>query len=144
MDRFMIARIALVLGLVIGLISFSATVGHIGSEQYLLQPGTENGEAIIATHGWYHALREVLGDAASMIILLLIFFGAAVWRTPITWTISLIIMLGYYAPFWVGTPFNPALAAPNWRAEIVHIVMAILPFSALLLARNQFWHSSDK
>lgn len=134
MNKLLTARIALALGLGIGLISFSATVGHIGSDQYLLVPGTED-----ATHGWYHALREATGDVASMIILLGIFFGHAVWRTPSTWVICLIIMIGYYAPFWIGAPFSSALAAPSLGAEIVHIVMALLPFSALVLARPSFW-----
>lgn len=139
MNRLLVARIVLVLGLGIGLISFFATVSHIGSERYLLVPGVEDGEAIIQTHAWYHALREVVGDVASMVVLLLIFFGAVAWRTPVTWTISLIIMVGYYAPFWIGTPFSPALAAPSWAAELVHLVMAILPFGALFIAKRSFW-----
>lgn len=137
MNKLVIARIALALGLGIGLISFSATVGHIGNDQYLLVAGSED-----ATHAWYHALREATGDVASMIILLGIFFGPAAWRTRTTWVICLIIMVGYYAPFWIGAPFSSALAAPNLGAEIVHIVMALLPFSALALARPSFWAES--
>jgi hypothetical protein len=140
MNNMMISRILLVLGLAIGMISFSATVGHIGSDQYLLVPSLNGGEAELETHAWYHALREVIGDVASMAILLLVFFGAATWRTPITWNICLIIMIGYYAPFWIGAPFSAALAAPSWTAEIVHIVMAALPLGALFLGRKSFTH----
>jgi hypothetical protein len=130
------------MGLTIGLISFFATVGHIGSAQYLLAPSINGGESELATHAWYHALREATGDVASMLILLLIFFGKAVWRTPVNWIICLIIMIGYYAPFWIGAPFSAALAAPSWMAEIVHIIMAALPFSALFLARKSFMENT--
>lgn len=134
MNNLLISRVLLVLGLLIGMISFTATVGHIGNPDYLLIPGTDE----LQTHAWYHALREVVADVASMSILLLTFFGTAKWRTPTTWIICLIIMVGYYAPFWIGAPFSPALAAPHWMAEIVHIIMAALPFTALFIARKDF------
>lgn len=46
----------------------------------------------------------------------------------------LILMLGYYAPFWIGAPFLPALSAPNQQAEMVHVAHATLSFLALAIA----------
>jgi hypothetical protein len=51
---------------------------------------------------------------------------------------GLVLMLGYYAPFWIGEPFLPELSAPNNAAAIVHIVMALFAFSALFVARPSF------
>lgn len=138
-SKLNIARGTLVLGLLIGMISFMATIGHIGNPDYLLIPGTDE----LQTHAWYHALREATGDVASMGILLLTFFGQKAWRTRTTWIICLIIMVGYFAPFWIGAPFSPALNAPSWAAEIVHVIMAALPFTALFLARQDFLQSND-
>ncbi len=47
-------------------------------------------------------------------------------------------MIGYYAPFWVGMPFIPELAAPDMRAEMAHILMTVPSVIALFLARKHF------
>jgi hypothetical protein len=115
-----IARIFLIVGLGVGLLSWRESVGHIGNPDFRV-----DAYPLGATHSWYHVFREVCGDAAKMAVFLLLFFGSARWRTPVTWWIGLVLMLGYYAPFWIGEPFLSALSAPNTPAAIVHIVMAL-------------------
>jgi len=53
-------------------------------------------------------------------------------------------MLGYYAPFWIGQPFVPALSAPNAIANVIHIVMAALAFAALFVGRSAFVFAVEK
>lgn len=136
--RIISARALLLVGLGIGLLSWRESVGHIGNADFVVPA-----YRLSLTHSWYHVFREVCGDVAKMAVLLLIFFGSSRWRTPVTWRIGLILMLGYYAPFWIGEPFLPALAAPNTPAAIIHIVMALFAFAALLLARSSFHLSED-
>jgi hypothetical protein len=54
----------------------------------------------------------------------------------------LILMIGFYAPFWVGTPFMAELAAPNRGAEINHLQMAIPALIGCFLSRRHFWGAS--
>lgn len=134
MKQLTLSRIFVVLGLLIGLKSWWMTMQHVGDVQYALIPEFTKG----ATHAWYHAFREALGDVAAMLVFLTIFFGSSSFRTKATWWICLIVMLGYYLPFWVGTPFLPELAAPHLKAEIIHILMAFFPLVGLLIARKDF------
>jgi hypothetical protein len=134
MTRMNIARILIVTGFVIGLTSLSATFSHIGDSNYLLPPDYENGQ----THGWYHALREAVGDVAAMGVVLFVFFGKPQGRNPATWWICLILVLGYYLPYWVGMPFNPALGAPSLVVEISHGLQALAASSAVFVARRAF------
>jgi hypothetical protein len=64
-------------------------------------------------------------------------------RTPVTWWIGLVLMLGYYTPFRIGEPFLPALSAPNTPAAIVHIAMALFTRAALFEARPAFRSTED-
>ena len=91
-----------------------------------------------ATHGWYHVFREICGDVAKVVVFLFLFFGSARWRTPATWWIGFILMLGYYAPFWIGEPFLPALSAPIPIAGWTHVAMASFAFFGLAFARLSF------
>jgi hypothetical protein len=50
----------------------------------------------------------------------------------------LILMIGFYAPFWVGVPFMPELGAPNMSAEINHLLMAIPSLLGCFLIKGQF------
>ena len=131
--RLNIARASLVIGLLIGLMSWTESVEHVGNADFLV-PAFPLG----ATHAWYHVFREACGDVAKMAVFLLLFFGPDLWRKPITWWICLILMLGYYAPFWIGEPFLPALSAPIPIAGWVHLAMAFFAFSGLALARPTF------
>jgi hypothetical protein len=133
-----IARILLIVGLGVGLLSWRESVGHIGNPDFRV-----DAYPLGATHSWYHVFREVCGDAAKMAVFVLLFFGSARWRTPVTWWIGLVLMLGYYAPFWIGEPFLPALSAPNTPAAIVHIVMALFARAALFAARPVFRSTED-
>ncbi|APD08175.1 hypothetical protein UJ101_02677 [Flavobacteriaceae bacterium UJ101] len=129
-----IARVLIVIGFIIGLKSWWQTISHINDESYTLIPEFTKGKY----HAWYHAFREAIGDLSVMTIILILFFGKKSWRTPITWWISFILLIGYYAPFWIGTPFVPQLAAPHLTAELVHLGMAIPPFIGLLIAKKYF------
>ena len=134
MNKLNLCRILIVIGFALGLVSLIITAGHIGDPLYTLIPEFEDG----ATHAWYHALREVSGDIVAMIVILAVIFGAAHNRTAFTWYLCLVLMLGYYAPFWIGIPFFGQLSAPNLAAEIIHIVMAVLPVTGLFIARKEF------
>jgi len=127
-------RAMVVAGFAIGLISLAMTAGHIGNPTYLLV--AEAGEG--ATHAWYHALRELCGDIMTIVVILIVLFGKALYRTPFTWIICLLLMVGYYAPFWIGTPFLGQLEAPNIGAEIVHVTMAALALGGLGFLRKEF------
>lgn len=134
MSRLLIARILVAIGMVVGVESLWATFGHIGDPLFTLPEEFGGG----TTHAWYHALREAMGDIATIAVLLLLFFGPAKFRSTSTWWIGLILMIGYYSPFWVGMPFNAALAAPTIEAEVRHIIQAAIPLAALFLAKKEF------
>jgi len=134
MSRLTIARILIAIGFIVGIESLWATFGHIGDPLFTLPEAFGGG----TTHAWYHALREAMGDVATIVVLLLLFFGPSRFRNSSTWWVALILMIGYYSPFWIGMPFNSALAAPTLEAEIRHIVQAAIPLSALFLARKDF------
>ncbi len=134
MSRLTIARILVAAGLIVGLESLYATFTHIGDPLFTLPVEFGGG----TTHAWYHALREAMGDVATIVVLLLIFFGKPLFRNNSTWWIGLILMIGYYSPFWVGMPFNSALAAPTLEAEMRHIMQAAIPLTALIIARPDF------
>ena len=128
-----IARALLVAGLGVGMLSWRESVGHIGNPDFVVAAFP-----LGPTHSWYHVFREGCGDVAKMAVFLLLFFGTPPWRTSATWWIGFILMLGYYAPFWIGEPFLPALSAPNLTAAIVHVVMALFAFAGLFVARPIF------
>jgi hypothetical protein len=50
----------------------------------------------------------------------------------------LILMIGFYAPFWVGTPFMAELGSPNRAAEINHLQMAVPALLGCFLAKPRF------
>jgi hypothetical protein len=124
-----IARVSIVIGLGIGLLSWRESVGHIGNADFVVPA-----YAFGAGHSWYHVFREACGDVAKMAVFLLIFFGPPRWRTPVTWWIGFVLMVGYYAPFWLGEPFLAELSAPNAIAEAIHVAMAAFAALGLGLA----------
>jgi hypothetical protein len=125
------ARILILIGFLAGWNSLGATAGHIGNESTLLVAGVQ-------THSWHHFFRELGGDFGAMAAILLIMFAPARFRTPVTWWVVLILMLGFYAPFWAGTPFMRELGAPSVGAEINHLSMAIPAFLGCLLSKRHF------
>jgi hypothetical protein len=125
------ARALVILGFLLGWGSLSATAGHIGSERHLLVAG-------IQTHSYHHFFRELGGDLGAMVAILLILFAAQSVRTPVSWWVVLILMIGFYGPFWVGTPFMQELGAPSRGAEINHQMMAIPAFLGCFLAKRHF------
>ena len=66
-----------------------------------------------STHSWHHFFREGFGDLDAMAAILAILFAAPRFRNPTMWWVMLILMFGFYAPFWIGVPFMAELAAPQ-------------------------------
>lgn len=128
------ARILIIAGFLLGWNSIGATIGHVGNDLFLL---TDNAP-LAATHSWHHFLRELGGDFGAMAAVLVMIFAAPKYRTRVAWWVILILMIGFYAPFWVGTPFNSALGAPNFGAEINHLSMAIPALLGCFLAKPHF------
>ena len=64
------------------------------------------------------------------------------FRTPRIWWVMIVLLIGFYAPFWVGAPFMIELASPNMNAEIQHLIMAFPPLVAIFLIRKDFYSSS--
>lgn len=137
-NRLNIARVLFITSVVVGMNSLLSTFNHIGNDKFRLAGFSDDGTGLSNTHGWYHFLREGVGDVAALVILALLLFGPAVFRTTQTWIIGIIVCLGYYLPFWIGMPFNSALSAPNMNAEITHIIMAVCAFAALFIAKPLF------
>jgi hypothetical protein len=123
-SRLNIGRTLILVGFLVGWESFYQTFNHIGDPLFTLPEAFGGG----TKHAWYHALRELMGDVATV---------------TATWWLCLIAMLGYYSPFWIGMPFNSALAAPTWGAEIRHIIQAALPLAGLFVSRNSFFSGSE-
>lgn len=125
------ARILVIVGFILGFESLWATIGHIGNEQFRLVAA-----APFDTHSWHHFFREVGGDIGAMVAILLLLFAAPKYRNPVAWWTMLVLAIGYYAPFWAGTPFMRELAAPNFDAEINHLSQAIPTVIGILVARR--------
>lgn len=129
------ARALIIIGFLAGWTSVGATIRHIGSDLFLL---TERAP-LTPTHAWHHYFREIGGDFGAMAGILVIIFAAPQFRTPLTWWVMLILMVGFYAPFWVGVPFMAELGAPSLAAEINHLSMAIPTLIGCFLARRHFF-----
>ena len=106
------------------------TFSHIGNERMRLISSS--------THSWHHFFREGFGDLGAMAAILVILFAAPRFRSPTMWWVMLILMFGFYAPFWIGVPFMAELAAPNMAAEIAHLLTAVPAVAGCILARRHF------
>lgn len=133
-NRLQVGRGLIIIGFLAGYNSIGATINHLGNEGFLLVAASPNGP----THSWHHFLRELGGDFGAMAAILLIVFAAPRYRTPVTWWVMLILMAGFYAPFWIGTPFDPAYGAPSMAAEINHLIMAIPTVTGCFVLRPCF------
>jgi hypothetical protein len=129
-------RVLVIAGFLLGYNSLNATVTHVGNDAFLLVGGTQ-------THSWHHFVRELGGDFGAMVAILVILFAAQRFRTSAAWWVMLILMVGFYAPFWVGTPFMPELGAPNMAAEINHLMMAIPALLGCFLSKRHFSDSAS-
>ena len=129
-----VGRGLIIAGFLLGYNSIGATVRHLGNDAFLLVADSPNGP----THSWHHFLRELGGDFGAMAAILVIVFAAPRFRTRVAWWVMLILMIGFYAPFWVGTPFDAAYGAPNMSAEINHLMMAIPPLVGCFLLLPHF------
>jgi hypothetical protein len=133
------ARVLVIMGFLLGYGSLGATVGHVGNDLFLLVEGAP----VVQTHSWHHFFRELGGDFGAMAVILLILFAAPRFRTPVAWWAVVILMAGFYAPFWIGVPFMAELAAPDMDAEINHLSMAIPAVLGCILARRHFLESEE-
>jgi hypothetical protein len=129
-----LARLLVVVGFLAGWNSLGATVAHIGNDAFLLTPQAP----ITPTHAWHHYWRELGAQFGTMSAILLMLFAPARFRTPVAWWAMLLLMIGFYGPFWAGLPFDRAYGAPNIGAEINHLSMAIPALAGCLLARRHF------
>ena len=128
------ARVLVIAGFLFGWNSLGATMRHMGNELFLLVAESPNGPA----HSWHHFFRELGGDFGAMAAILVILFAAPRYRNALTWSVMLILMIGFYAPFWVGVPFMPELGAPSVAAEINHLLMAVPTLLGCFLAWPSF------
>ncbi len=124
------ARGLVIVGFLAAYVPVSATFAHIGNENTRLINSS--------THSWHHFFREGFGDLGAMAAILVILFAAPRFRSPTMWWVMLILMFGFYAPFWVGTPFMAELAAPSMSAEIAHLQTAVPAVLGCFLARRHF------
>jgi len=128
------ARILVIIGFLAGWNSLGSTFAHIGSDAFLLTDQAP----IVQTHSWHHFLRELGAQFGAMAAILVILFAPPHQRTPVAWWVMLILMLGFYAPFWIGVPFDRAYGAPNMGAEINHLSMAIPALVGAFLAKRHY------
>ena len=126
------ARTLVLIGFLAGWGSLGATFGHIGDDSTLMTA------AGVPTHSWHHFLRELGAQFGIMAAILVVLFMKPEQRSPAAWWIMLILMLGFYAPFWIGLPFNSAYGAPGISAEINHLSMAVPALLGAFLARRHF------
>jgi hypothetical protein len=133
MNRLIAGRALIIIGFLAGYGSIGATINHLGNDAYLLVASSGS-----PTHSWHHFLRELGGDFGAMAAILLIIFAPQRHRTSTTWWVMLILMIGFYAPFWIGVPFNPAYGAPSISAEINHLMMAIPTLVGCFVLRSRF------
>jgi hypothetical protein len=130
------ARALVIVGLFYGHKPIWVTFSHIGKENYLLTP-----IASIQSHSYYHYFREGVGDVAATAVILAIILVPSKFRNPAMWWIMLITMLGIYAPFWVGMPFNSDLSAPHMKAEVAHLKMALPAIIGCFLAKRHYFEA---
>ena len=135
LNRLLLGRALIIAGFLAGYGSISATIRHLGNDAFLLVAASPNGP----THSWHHFLRELGGDFGAMAAILLIIFAPVRNRTSTTWWVMLVLMIGFYAPFWIGTPFNPVYGAPSMSAEINHLIMALPPLAGCFVLRSYFF-----
>lgn len=135
LNRMNIARALTIIGFLIGLRSVGFTWAHIGDELFVLTADSR----LAVTHSWHHYFREVFGDASAMIVVLVLLYVPAQLRQPVVWWSMLILLLGFYAPFWVGVPFMAELGAPSLSAELQHLAMAIPPILGAFICRGEYF-----
>jgi hypothetical protein len=126
------ARVLVILGLLVTLVSVAATIGHLGKEEFMFR-GTG---AMGATHAWHHLFREATHDIGAMIGLLFLMFAGPRYRNTWMWWGMMFAAIGLYAGYWLGLPINPGYGAP--MADAAHIPQAVLVIAGLLVARRHY------
>lgn len=130
------ARALVLLGFLAGCGSLGATFDHIGD------PSTLMTAAEVPTHSWHHFLRELGAQVGIMLAMLVLLAMTPAQRSPAAWRVLVILALGFYAPFWIGLPFDRAYGAPGLAAELNHLAMALPVFAGVLLARRHYRHAA--
>lgn len=134
MNRLVVARILLVLGLSVAGVSWWMTLLQLADLALLLSDALEKGAALAG----YHVFREACGALTAKAVLLILFFGPRRFRTPESWLTALLIVVGFYAPFWAAALFSEDPLAPGRPAELMHLAVAGLSIAALFLAKPFF------
>ncbi len=134
MKLALLSRVLFIIGLIFTFMAWAETCLHITDPLYLLSPLFPEG----IHHAQYHAFREVVSEFTLMVIFSLLFFGPRRWRNQITWSVALLLMLGFYLPYWIGAPFLFYLNAPFGVAQFIHIAAAGFSVSGLLLGYKFF------
>ena len=129
------ARGLVIVGFLAAAVPVGATFMHVGDESARLIDSS--------THSWHHFFREGFGDLGAMAAILAILFAAPRFRNPTMWWVMLILMFGFYAPFWIGVPFMAELAAPSMFAEAAHLLTAVPALLGCFLARRHFMISEQ-
>ena len=126
------ARALVIIGFLAGWGSLGATFAHLGD------PSTLMTQAGVPTHSWHHFLRELGAQFGIMAAVLVILFMKPVQRSSAVWWVMVLLLVGFYAPFWIGLPFDAAYGAPSMSAEINHLSMAVPALLGVFLARRHF------
>jgi hypothetical protein len=136
LTSFWTARLLVLAGFLAGWTSLGASAGHIGD------PATLMNAAGVPTHSWHHFLRELGAQFGIMGAVLLVLFTTPAQRTATQWWVMLILLSGFYAPFWIGVPFDPAYGAPGTGAELNHLAMAVPALHGVFLSRRHYIKAS--
>lgn len=126
------ARALVIIGFLAGWGSLGATFAHIGDTSTLMTA------AGVPTHSWHHFIRELGAQFGIMAAVLVILFMKPSQRCAAVWWVMLLLLLGFYAPFWIGLPFDSAYGAPSMSAEINHLSMAVPALLGGILSRRHY------
>ena len=131
--RVHVYRALVLLGFAFAFLSLQATLSHISNADYLVKDAVR-GE----THAWYHFFREAMGDMGAMAVVLMLLFGPSKYRSPLTWWTMVVVLFGYFSPYWIGYPWH-GVSAPNVAAEAAHILQTSFAFLGLLVAKRDYF-----
>ena len=131
--RIHVYRALVLVGFAFALLSLQATLSHIANPDYLVAD-VARGE----THAWYHFFREAIGDMAAISGVLILLFGPSKYRSPLTWCTMVVVLFGYFSPYWIGYPWH-GVSSPNVAAEAAHILQTGLTFAGVLMAKRDYF-----
>jgi hypothetical protein len=126
------ARVLISLAFLISFVSLFETLSHVWDPEYYIPTLTDGPE-----HARFHFLREFASSVGKIIAVCVILFQPERWRTPALWWVMVILVVSYYAGFWIGYPVL-GVGAPNTAARVIHTSTTVLGLAGVLLARQGF------